>query len=78
MCFTSADKFRVTAGEDALVEYRFHTNKIVHLFCSKCGIEAFGRGKNQGGGDTIAVNVRSIDELDLTTLKRLAVDGKSF
>lgn len=28
-------------GEDVLTEYRFGTGVAQHLFCSKCGVEAF-------------------------------------
>jgi len=78
LCFTGVDYFKLISGEGKMSDYRFHTEKIEHLFCARCGIEAFGRGKNKEGNETIAVNVRTIDDIDLATLTRMPVDGKSF
>lgn len=78
LSFVDAGDFKLISGEDALTEYRFNTEKIEHLFCKKCGVQAFGRGHKKDGSPTVAVNVRSIDEVDIATLKRMPVDGKSF
>jgi hypothetical protein len=78
LSFTDASNFKLISGEDALTEYRFNTEKIEHLFCKKCGVQAFGRGHKKDGSPTVALNVRSIDEIDIATLKKMPVDGKSF
>lgn len=78
LSFTPLENFTITNGEDILTEYRFNTEKIAHLFCARCGIEPFGRGTNKDGSPTVAVNVRTIDDVDLSTLTRMPVDGKSF
>lgn len=78
LSFTDASNFNLVSGEEALTEYRFNTEKIAHLFCKKCGVQSFGRGEKKDGTPTVAVNVRSIDEIDLSLLKRMPVDGKSF
>jgi hypothetical protein len=88
LAFTDAENFKLLSGEpaspelqrgeDALTEYRFNTEKIAHLFCSTCGVQAFGRGHKKDGSPTVAVNVRSIDDIDLSVLHRMPVDGKSF
>lgn len=78
LSFTDASNFTLLEGEDALTEYRFNTNMIEHLFCKHCGVEAFGRGQKKDGSPTVAVNVRSVDEVEIDTLKRMPVDGRSF
>ncbi len=78
LSFVPEEQFTLVSGEDALTEYRFNTNKIQHLFCATCGVEAFGRGKKQDGTPTIAINVRSIDDIELETLVRTPVSGKDF
>ncbi len=78
LSFTDADNFKLLSGEEALTEYRFNTEKIAHLFCSACGVQSFGRGHKKDGSPTVAVNVRTIDNIDLATLTRMPVDGKSF
>ena len=75
--FVPASQFTLVSGEDSQTEYRFNTEKIQHLFCSTCGVEAFGRGQ-KGAEKMVAVNVRSIDDIDLSTITRMPVDGRSF
>lgn len=78
LSFVPAEAFTFTEGEDKLTEYRFNTEKIAHVFCARCGVQPIGRAVNKEGAPTIAVNVRTIDGIDLTTLTRMPIDGKSF
>lgn len=75
--FAPADKFTLISGEDALTEYRFNTQKLQHLFCKTCGVQSFAYGE-QGGQPMRAINVRTIDDIDLDTLTRKHVNGKDF
>ncbi len=75
--FTSPDHFKLLQGEEKLKSYRFNKHLIEHLFCSECGVQAFGRGKNQDGSPAIAVNLRTIDNVDLSTINRMPYDGRS-
>ena len=54
-----AARFRLLAGEDALVEYRFNTGAARHLFCGHCGVKAFYVPRSHPDG--YSVNVRCID-----------------
>lgn len=78
LSFVDADQFSLLSGEDACTDYRFNTEKIAHLFCATCGVQCFGRGNKKDGTPTVALNVRTIDDVDLATLTRTPVDGKSF
>ena len=40
------EDFRVTAGEDSLIEYTFNTGTARHLFCKRCGITPFYRPRS--------------------------------
>jgi hypothetical protein len=75
--FIPAAEFTLLAGEDNLVEYRFNTGQIHHLFCRTCGVEAFGRGKNRDGSDMVALNARCLDDIDLAGLTLTPFDGKN-
>ncbi len=75
--FTSADQFELLQGEGKLKTYRFNKHLIEHLFCEDCGVQAFGRGADKEGKPTFAVNLRSIDNVDLSTINRMPYDGKS-
>jgi len=77
LTFVPAESFKLSSGEDSLSDYQFNRNVIHHLFCKNCGIKAFARGKNQSGGDVVAVNARCLDGVDLKSLTIQEVDGRS-
>lgn len=77
LSFVPATSFRLVSGEGDLTQYTFNTHKIGHLFCSTCGVQAFGKGEDSEGNPTYAINVRSIDNIDLSVLNRLPYDGKN-
>jgi hypothetical protein len=58
-----ANAFRLLQGEDVLADYQFSRTAIHHLFCSRCGVKAFGSGNMEElGGKFSAVNVACLDE----------------
>ncbi len=78
LTFVPASAFTLTKGAEELSDYRFNTMKIRHLFCKGCGVEAFGMGKSEDGTETVALNVRCIDDIDLDDIKATPFDGKSL
>lgn len=78
LVFVPAEKFSLISGESELTSYKFNKKIIDHLFCTTCGVESFARGKDKNGKDTVAVNVRCLDEVDLEKLSLTKVDGKSW
>ncbi len=76
--FVPAEKFTLTSGEDETTEYRFNKHHIDHRFCSTCGVQPFGQAAGPDGTMMVAVNIRTIDGIDLDTVPRKKVDGKSF
>ena len=77
LLFTTADQFELLQGGEKLMSYRFNKHLIDHAFCSGCGVQAFGRGADKEGNPTVAVNLRTIDNIDLSTLNRMPYDGRS-
>jgi hypothetical protein len=74
-----AQNFRLEAGEGAQTLYRFNTERIEHLFCSRCGIESFARGADGKGNAVVMVNVNCLD--DAPSPDRAAIthwDGRSW
>lgn len=74
--FVSPDAFRVTA-EGAQTAYLFNTHKIHHLFCATCGVESFARGLGPNG-PTVAVNIRTLTDIEPFSWTAQRVDGRSF
>lgn len=77
LTFVPEGQFQLLAGKDAQSDYQFNKKHIHHLFCKNCGVRSFGHGKGPDGSETYAVNVRSLDGVDLDGLKVQKVDGKS-
>jgi hypothetical protein len=77
LSFVPAAKFQLKSGESELTDYQFNKHVIHHLFCRVCGIKSFARGKGRDGGDTVAINTRCLDDVDLERLDIQKFDGKS-
>lgn len=78
LSFIPALSFELLSGDADLTEYRFNKHVIAHRFCRVCGVQCFGEGKSPDGTETRAINVRTIEDLDLSTLTRQMLDGKSY
>lgn len=82
-----ADAFRLLEGEEALTDYRFGSNTIHHLFCSRCGVKPFGRallditfGGETLSGEYYAVNVACLNDATIVELAEAPVryeDGRN-
>jgi hypothetical protein len=75
LAFVPASTFRLESGEDALWDYQFGKKAIHHLFCSDCGIRAFSRGAMPDGTPMVALNLRCVDGIDLSTVTITHYDG---
>ena len=73
---TTASRFNLLSGENNLVDYQFNRYNIHHLFCSTCGTESFARGKTPDGIEMVMVNVRCLDDIDISKLSPQFFDGK--
>ena len=76
--FLPREKLTLSTPESGLATYTFNKHKIKHRFCPTCGCAPFGEGTDASGNATVAVNVRCLENIDLTTLDRKAVDGRSL
>ena len=74
--FVTPDKFSLEKGEDQLTDYQFNTHHIHHVFCKTCGIKPFARGTGQHG-PMVAINMRTLDDIDTFGIKAKQFDGKS-
>ena len=77
LMFVPRESFTLQQGEDSLTKYLFNKEKIEHHFCKVCGVEAFAYGEHNGA-KMAAINIRSIDGIELEKLERKPVDGRSW
>jgi hypothetical protein len=57
-----AASVRLLQGEGELTDYRFGSDTIHHLFCRRCGVKPFARGRAEGLGDFYAINIACLDD----------------
>jgi len=76
--FVKAESFKLVSGEDALADYQFGKRTIHHLFCPSCGVGSFSRGTSPDGTETVAINVRCLDNVDPKGLTPMPFDGRSL
>jgi len=69
-------RFKLLAGAEALVEYRFHTRTARHFFCGICGIYPFHRKRVTP--DYYGVNVCCLDDFDPTGIPVRATTGAAM
>lgn len=76
--FVPESNFKLLSGEADLRDYQFNKKVIHHLFCTICGVSSFAKGSSPDGSKMIAVNLRCLDDVDLSALKIHEYDGKSI
>ncbi|MCG3188607.1 MAG: hypothetical protein LKCHEGNO_00716 [Burkholderiaceae bacterium] len=57
--------------------YTFNQHVIKHRFCPRCGIHPYGEGTDPKGNAVAAINLRCIENLDLSAIPVHYFDGKS-
>lgn len=60
-----------------LSTYMFNKHVIKHHFCATCGIHPFGEGTDPKGNHMAAINIRCLEDIDLSTVAVIEYDGKS-
>lgn len=70
------EQFELLSGQDDIATYQFNTRVAKHMFCKTCGIHAFYVPRSDP--DKIDVNVRCLDDTDLSVLTIGTFDGKNW
>jgi hypothetical protein len=78
LVFAPAEQFTLMTGQDALTDYQFNKKIIHHPFCKHCGVRSFSRSVQGSEHPSVAVNVRCLDDVDVSTLQPTLFDGKSI
>jgi hypothetical protein len=76
--FVPRGQLQMATPEADMATYTFNKHAIQHRFCPRCGCAPLAFGTMPDGSPTAAINVRCLDGLDLATLQRVPVDGRSF
>jgi hypothetical protein len=75
--FVPRTDFTLHTDPDSVATYTFNKHAIKHQFCPNCGCAPFGFGASRGA-EMAAINVRCLEDVDLSSIKRKFVDGRSL
>jgi hypothetical protein len=75
--FVPRAELHLLSPEDAASTYVFNKHVIKHRFCPTCGIHPYAEGVDPKGNATAAVNIRCLENIDLTTIPVQHYDGRS-
>lgn len=78
LLFLPKSQFTLLSGEENLTEYRFGKKSLAHLFCKTCGVQCFATGKDEKGNGTVAINLRTVEDIDLTNVPTQEFNGRDF
>ena len=70
------ERFELLSGKDDLATYTFNTGVAKHTFCKICGIHPFYVPRSDP--DKVDVNVRCLDDVDVSAITLTPIDGRSF
>lgn len=76
--FVPRDQFTLTTPEDAASTYLFNKHVIQHRFCPACGMHPYAEGVDPKGNAMVAVNLRCIEGLDLSTVPVHEFNGRDM
>ena len=75
--FAPKSEMVLLTDQNAFGSYQFGDKTLHHHFCKNCGIEAFAEGEAPDGTPTVGINVRCLDDFDISGIPISDYDGKS-
>ncbi len=78
MWFVPHDKLHLLTPDENASTYMFNKHVIKHRFCPIRGIHPYGEGTDPKGNRIAAINVRCLEDIDLTSVSVTHFDGRSI
>ncbi len=76
--FVPRDKLKLLTPADAMSTYTFNKHVIKHHFCPECGMHPYGEGTDPKGNAMAAINIRCLEDVDLTAIPVQNYDGRAI
>lgn len=76
--FVPRDALTLLTPESAASVYQFNQHKIKHRFCPTCGVSPYSEGVAPNGSEMDAINIRCLNEIDLTSIRVSHYDGRAL
>ena len=78
MWFVPRPAVKLLTPPESMSTYTFNKHAIKHRFCATCGIHPFGEAVSPSGDPVAAINVRCLEDVDLSALKVQQFDGRAL
>lgn len=78
MWFVGYDQLHLETPEANLSTYTFNKHAIKHHFCATCGMHPFGTGTDPKGNRMAAINIRCLEDIDLSAIPVSHYDGRAI
>jgi hypothetical protein len=76
--FVPRENLRLLSPQDAARTYTFNKHAIKHRFCPACGVHPYAEATAPDGKPMAAINLRCIEDIDLTSIPVQHFDGRSI
>lgn len=76
--FVPRDNLTLHGPEDSVRTYTFNKHAIKHHFCPNCGIHPFGEGSDPQGNPVAVINLRCLEDIDISAIPIQEFDGRSL
>lgn len=77
--FVPREQMRVLTPEEDIGTYTFNKHVIKHRFCPDCGMHPFAEAVDPSTGKpTAAINVRCLEDVDLSSIPVKNFDGRAL
>lgn len=76
--FVPREELRLRSPENAASTYTFNKHVIKHRFCPSCGIHVYGEAVDPKGKPMAAINIRCLENLELSSIPVQHFDGRAL
>ena len=76
--FSEHNSPRAYGSDENAQTYLFNKHLIKHRFCPTCGIHPYGEGTTPKGNHMVAINIRCLEDFDISSVPVTYFDGKSI
>ena len=76
--FVPRSQFKLLTSEADVGTYMFNKHKIKHHFCRTCGIHPYAEASDPKGNPMAAINIRTLEGIDLGAVPVKHFDGLSL
>ena len=76
--FVPQDKLKMLTPKERMSTYTFNKHIIRHHFCPTCGMHPYAEHTDADGNRSAYINIRCLEDVDITSIPVQAFDGRSL